>query len=228
MDILFLHGALGSKSQFDALLPLLPSTIIPHTMNFSGHGGRPVALGGFRFDTFCNEILQYLNEHNLKRVHLFGYSMGGYAALMFASLHPERVEKVMTLNVKFNWDVESTQKETSMLDPEKMMEKVPGFANNLILQHGLNFWKDMLKNTTDMMMNMTVGKLLTNEDYQKIIAPTRMAIGEKDKTSSLTETMDVQQQIQQAELVVIPGAPHPLDKIKTERLVFEIQDFFIS
>ncbi|MBL7773710.1 MAG: alpha/beta hydrolase [Chitinophagaceae bacterium] len=226
MQLLFLHGALGSKSQFDSLLARLPNTIEGHSMNFSGHGGRPVALGGFRFDTFCKEILQYLDEHSISRVNLFGYSMGGYAALMFASLHPDRVEKVFTLNVKFNWDLESTQKETSMLDPEKMMEKVPGFANNLILQHGMMFWKEMLKNTSDMMMNMTVGKLMTDDDYQKITAPTRMAIGELDKTSSLMETLEVQQKTKQAQLLVIPGAPHPLEKIKIERILFEIEDFF--
>jgi pimeloyl-ACP methyl ester carboxylesterase len=226
MKILFLHGALASMSQFDSIIAQLPSHIEAHRFNFSGHGGRPAAFGGFRFETFCQEILNYLDEHKIHRIHLFGYSMGGYTALMFASLYPERVDQIFTLNVKFNWDAETTRQETNRLDPEKMMEKVPGFANNLILQHGMMFWKEMLKNTADMMTNLTVGKVLKDEDFEQIVAPCLLGIGEKDSTSSLTETLEVYHKLPNAQLLVIPNAPHPLDKISPERMVFELQQFF--
>ena len=166
MDILFLHGALASKNQFDQLLPALGDGITAHTLNFSGHGGSMIPLSGFNFTTFSNDILEYVNSKNLKQINLFGYSMGGYAALLFASQHPHLVEKVFTLNVKFEWDLESTFKETSMLNPDKMMEKVPLFANNLMLQHGLNMWKEVLQQTSTMMNNLTNNKMLEEEDLE--------------------------------------------------------------
>ena len=44
IPILFLHGALASKSQFDELLNMLPENIKADAFNFSGLGGKLPAL----------------------------------------------------------------------------------------------------------------------------------------------------------------------------------------
>lgn len=226
MDILFLHGALASKQQFDSLLPLLPSEHNYHTLNFSGHGGSFFPSNGISFQAFVQDILSYLDSKKIVKINLFGYSMGGYAALLFAAKYPERVEKIMTLNVKFKWDLESTMKETAFLNPEKMMEKVPFFANNLMAMHGINLWKDMLHQTAQMMNTLTQNQPLTEDDYKSITHPCLLAIGEKDTTSSLSETIEVHDKIEEASLLVIPNVPHPFEKIPTARLVFEVREWF--
>lgn len=228
MNLLLLHGALASKHQFDPILPLLPSDWNVHTMNFSGHGGRMIPLGGLNFERFTKDILEYLEENKLERINLFGYSMGGYAALLFAMEYPSKVEKIFTLNVKFKWDAESTMKETRFMDPEKMMEKVPFFAQNLMLQHGMNLWKDLLSNTSEMMNNLTHNRLLKKEDFEQIKAPCLLAVGENDQTSSIAETIEARQFLPEAQLLVIPGAPHPFEKIDPKRIQFEMIHYFGS
>lgn len=226
MSILFLHGALASKTQFDELITALPTSLDCHSLNFSGHGGRMMPLTGLNFETFCQDILDYLNEQKIDKINLFGYSMGGYAAFLFASKYPERVEKIFTVNVKFKWDLESTVKETSFMNPEKMMEKVPFFANNLMLQHGMNMWKDLLHQTSGMMNNLTLNTVLEKADFEKISTPCLLAVGEKDTTSSIPETMEIHQYLPNANLLIIPNAPHPFDKIPVDRFVYEITHFF--
>jgi pimeloyl-ACP methyl ester carboxylesterase len=226
MHILFLHGALASKSQYDELIKVLPNKYNTHTLNFSGHGGSMIPITGLNFETFCQNILDYLNENKIAKINLFGYSMGGYAGLLFASKYPDRVEKIFTLNVKFKWDVESTMKETSFLNPEKMMEKVPFFANNLMLQHGMNMWKDLLHQTSTMMHNLTLNTVLEKEDFEKINNSCLLAVGDKDTTSSVPETMEIHSWLPQAQLLIIPNTPHPFEKISVERLKFEIINFF--
>jgi pimeloyl-ACP methyl ester carboxylesterase len=70
-SILFLHGALASQSQFDKLIPLLEQHTC-HTLNFNGHGGKMVSPKGFSFDSFTDDILQYLDKHEIDKVNLVG------------------------------------------------------------------------------------------------------------------------------------------------------------
>lgn len=224
--ILFLHGALASASQFDNLRAAVKDNYETHALNFSGHGGNMIPAQGLSFTTFTHDILTYLDENKIDTCNLWGYSMGGYAALFFASRHPNRVSKIFTTNVKFRWDIESTIKETAMLDAEKMLEKIPGFANNLMLQHGMNLWKNLLKSTSDMMMDLAKGTILTDEDYTKISHTCRLSVGDRDQTSSIEETKEAFQKLAHASMVVLPDTPHPFEKIDTHRLVFETKSFF--
>jgi pimeloyl-ACP methyl ester carboxylesterase len=152
--------------------------------------------------------------------------MGGYVAFLFASKYPNRVEKIFTINVKFNWDAASTIKEINFLNPQKMLDKVPGFATNLIVIHGINFWESMLHQTSQMMLNLAQHNLLTDEQIKLIYHPSLLAIGELDTTSSLKETIVFKNKLNQASLLVIPSTPNTFEKIKLDRLVYEINSFF--
>ncbi len=226
-SILFLHGALGSKIQFTQIMNVLGDQYVSHSLNFSGHGGELIPAGGLTFDSFAGNILSYLDAHKIEKTNLFGFSMGGYAALYFAKLHPERVEKIITFNVKFNWDPISTAKETGFLDPDKMMEKVPGFANNLMLQHGLNIWKNLLKSTSDMMHKLAETIVMSNEELATIKTPVLLGIGDRDTTSSIRETQDIYRLLPNAQMVVLPNTAHPFEKIDPDYLQLLIKKYFV-
>ena len=104
-SILLLHGALGSEVQFTELKKALSESFDVHTLTFEGHGGRasnrPFSMGGF-----VENVVDYLDKNGLDSVNIFGYSMGGYVALMLAKEHPNRVNKIMTLGTKFAWNPE--------------------------------------------------------------------------------------------------------------------------
>lgn len=224
--ILFLHGALGSKSQFDQIVNRLNATFECHSLNFAGHGGELFPPQGLTFSTFAQNILSYLDNNGIEKINLFGFSMGGYAALYFAFLHPQRVSKIFTLNVKFNWDPISTAKEAGMLDPDKMLEKVPVFANNLMLTHGLNIWKSLLKSTSDMMKQLSETVLLSEQQLSELKQPVLLGIGDRDQTSSVAETLSVYKMLPSASLMVFPNTAHPFEKVSPELLIPAIQQFF--
>lgn len=225
--ILLLHGALATKSQFDPLLPLLSGFDV-HSMNFSGHGGNPIPLTGYTFDTFAEDILQYINKHKIERIGLFGYSMGGYAALYFAKKYPNRVDGIFTLNTKFNWDPLSTAKETALLNAEKMLEKVPNYANMLMIQHGMNIWKQVLQQTETMMNNLAKHVVLVDDDYKEIKCPVIIGACDKDKTATLAENLHIYHLLPNAGLFVFPNTAHPFEKINLSMLSTQIQLFFNS
>ena len=226
LNILFLHGALGSSAQFNDIKEKLGTNYNVHTLNFSGHGGNFMPLNGLTFEVFVNDILNYLNNNNIEKINLFGYSMGGYAALMFAIKYPERVNKIFSCSVKLKWDLESATKELEFLNPDKMMDKVPGFANNLMMIHGINVWKNLLKSTSNMMMDLAKGKLLLDEDFAKITAPIMLAVGDKDKTANYLDTVTVYKLIPNAQLAVFPNTPHEFNRINEDFLMALINQFF--
>lgn len=224
--ILFLHGALGSKLQFSPLMQKLSDKYDCYSLNFAGHGGEMIPAQGLTFQTFAKNILDFLDANNLDKVNLFGFSMGGYAALYFAHLHPTRVQKIMTLNVKFNWDPITTAKETGMLDPDKMFEKVPAFANNLMVLHGMNIWKNLLKSTSDMMKKLSETIVMSEEELKEIAHPVLLGIGDRDNTSSVKETLDVYLKMQKAQLWVLPNTAHPFERVDLDVLENMTRKFF--
>lgn len=224
--ILFLHGALGSKLQFSPLIIQLNKDFECHAINFAGHGGEMIPPGGLTFPTFANNILQYLDQNKIEKVNLFGFSMGGYAALYFAFLHPDRVGKIMTVNVKFNWDPITTAKETGMLDPDKMFEKVPAFANNLMVLHGMNIWKNLLKSTSDMMKKLSETVVMSEEELMSIKHAVLLGIGDRDTTSSVPETLDIYRKLSNSQLWVIPGTAHPFERIDLNLTIPVLRKFF--
>jgi pimeloyl-ACP methyl ester carboxylesterase len=223
---LFLHGALASKSQFDGLLPLLPNTWNVKAINFSGHGGEMMNPLGYTFDVFANDILKHLEHHHIKKINLVGYSMGGYAALYFAKKHPEMIDKIATVNVKFKWDNDASEKEMAMLNAENMLLKVPGFANNLMLMHGLEMWKQVLKNTEQMMKDLMSKHVLLDEDFKHMNFPVILCVGDKDETSGVQETYQTSKLIPHASLAVLPSTPHPFEKVNLNLLTMLLTDFF--
>ncbi|MES2779471.1 MAG: alpha/beta hydrolase [Bacteroidota bacterium] len=226
-QLLLLHGALGSKYQFDEVSPLLKEKgFVPEAINFAGHGGFSIPLQGYNFNVFANDILTYADEQKIEKLNLFGYSMGGYAALYFAKLYPDRVNKIATLNVKFNWDPLSTQKEIAMLNADKIIEKVPSFADKLMFQHGLNVWKQVLKSTAEMMENLSKDFVLTKEDFEQIKIPVLLGVGDKDNTTSIDETLAIHRMLSNSHLWVLPNTLHPFDRINYPILTEQLRVFF--
>ncbi len=197
-----------------------------NAINFSGYGGLPIPKGGYTFKVFANDILNYADVNKINKLNLFGYSMGGYAAFYFAKQHPDRVAKIATLNVKFNWDIATTQKEMAMLNANKILEKIPAFATKLITQHGADLWKDVLTATADMMGNLSKDIVLTEEDFKQIGHEVLLCVGDKDTTTTIEETLAIHRQLPKSQLCIFPKTPHPFDKINMEMLVFQLKRFF--
>ena len=58
-----------------------------------------------------------------------------------------------------------------------------------------------------------------------IQCPVRLAVGDRDATVSLEETRDAMRAIPQAQLEVLPGTPHPFEKVPLTRLAWSLAEF---
>ncbi len=223
--ILLLHGAIGAKDQFGVLQELLSAETEVHTMNFTGHGGGEIPDEPFTIDMFARDIITYLDSNNIDEINIFGYSMGGYAALYAALNNPGRISKIFTLATKFEWTPEIAEREVKMLDAQKMKVKVPKFAAELAKRHGEDKWVTLLQKTADMMTGLGNKNVLTIELLNQINNKVLVGIGDSDKMVSLEETIAAFRTLTNANLLVLPATPHPIEQVNKEILAKAIKRF---
>lgn len=224
-QLLLLHGAIGSKAQFAELQTILSSDFEVFTLNFAGHGGESIP-DTFSIELFAQNVIDFLDSNNIDKIDIFGYSMGGYVALYIAHNLPQRIGKVFTFATKFDWSPDIALKESKMLNPEKIQEKIPAFATTLSERHYPEDWKVVLNRTADMMINMGNENPLILDQINQINHRILIGIGDKDNMVSLSETISVYQSLPNASLIVFPDTQHPIEKINLDRLSNEVRLWF--
>ncbi|MEX0996282.1 MAG: alpha/beta fold hydrolase [Flavobacteriaceae bacterium] len=222
--LLLLHGAIGAKDQLQPLAEALKGSFEVHTLNFSGHGGEPFSEA-FTIQQFADEVLQYILDHQLKNVHVFGYSMGGYVALFLANKQLHTFEKIFTLATKFRWSPEIALQEVKMLDSKIIEERIPAFAKTLQERHAPNCWKLLMEKTSSMILGMGENPPLTAKDFQNIHSPVNLAIGNADKMVSIDETSEAANWLPNSRFLILQDTPHPIEKVPVERLAEVIKKF---
>lgn len=60
-----------------------------------GHGSSPRGAAPFTFDTFAQDLKQFLDQRGLSKVHLLGFSDGGNIAITFALRYPEYLRSLI-------------------------------------------------------------------------------------------------------------------------------------
>jgi pimeloyl-ACP methyl ester carboxylesterase len=215
--ILLLHGALGSSSQLETLRDALQHEgFSVYSLNFSGHGGKPFE-GGFSIEKFSDELRAFTMQHR-EPLNIFGYSMGGYAALWFASRFPGSVKSIITLGTKFDWTPESAAREAKRLNPEKLLEKVPDFAHTLQQRHAPVDWRKLLERTSAMMIGLGAKPLLDNQTLSAVKVRTLIAVGDKDEMVHQSHSESVASVLPSGEFKLLADTPHPIERVNTALL----------
>lgn len=224
--LILLHGALGHTHHFAPYLPWLQQHFTVHQFLFQGHGETPIPGTGIRMEHYADQLKQYVEAHNLEQFDVFGYSMGGYVALYYALQHPGKMRSLLTLATKLNWTAEGAAKESKMLNPDVLAEKVPKYAAQLAAQHGQEQWKALLPAIADMMVALGNNPLLGLEEYGHIQSRIQLMVGDKDAMVSLEETLEAAKNIPEARFAVLPQTKHPLEQVRPQLLMDLMKDFW--
>ncbi|MBP7407994.1 MAG: alpha/beta fold hydrolase [Flavobacteriales bacterium] len=220
--ILLLHGALGSKDQLKGL----QLHVGGHAIDLAGHGDRVIPENGLTFEHFIDDIDGFFNQEGLTEAHLFGYSMGGYAALLYASRFPHRVRSVTTLGTILVWSEEGLQKELRKLDPHAMEAKVPAFVRNLANAHGADRWKRVVAAVAKSMNDLAAYPLLTDEVIARIECPVLVCVGDGDTSAGLDNTRSFAAVLPRSEVLVLPSTRHPFEEVDLDFLVPRLKTFW--
>lgn len=224
-DIILLHGALGSAVQLEPLADLLRNDFRVHSLNFSGHGGKE-SNGRFDVADFVLDVIQYMEKHAIVNADIFGYSMGGFVALVLAKDQPGFAGRIFTLATKFDWNPENAAQEATMLNPSLMEQKIPKYAAELQQRHAPADWKTVVAETAAMMIGLGSNNPLDKNALQAIQNQVTIAVGDRDKMIAVEESLDTYRSLPNSRLVVLPDTNHPLEMVDPDRLASEIRMFF--
>lgn len=224
-NLLLLHGAIGTKEQFDPLMPLLASDFTLHRLNFEGHGDTPMPDRPFRAQNFIKNVVDYLDEHEVATTHILGYSLGGYVACMMAETHGDRIDKIVTLGTRYPWLPATAEQEVGFLDPDKIEAKVPKFARMLEERHTATGWRKVLALTADMLWANVAEGGMSDKRMSRIDKPIRIIVGDSDNTAGVKESVDVYLTLQNGQLEILPDTPHPFERVNVARLAESMREF---
>jgi pimeloyl-ACP methyl ester carboxylesterase len=103
--VVLLHGFLENKTMWDDFVPELSQKNRIITIDLLGHG-ETESLGYIQtMEENADMVHDVLSKLRIRKTILVGHSMGGYVALAFAELYPEKMKGLVLLN--------STSKEDS-------------------------------------------------------------------------------------------------------------------
>lgn len=97
--LLILHGFLGMSDNWKTLgMQFATEGFEVHLLDLRNHG-RSFHSEEFSYKLLAQDILEYCNDYNLTSLYMIGHSMGGKTAMLFASLYPERVDKLIIADI---------------------------------------------------------------------------------------------------------------------------------
>ncbi|KAH3684883.1 hypothetical protein WICPIJ_004145 [Wickerhamomyces pijperi] len=88
--IIFLHGVFGSKSNYRHQCQTIAN--VTHTpvyaLDLRNHGDSEHALP-VDYNTYSNDVLKFMQDHNLKKANIVGFSLGAKISLLSLLKYPE-------------------------------------------------------------------------------------------------------------------------------------------
>lgn len=96
--LLILHGLFGSATNWRSVARLLAVHYEVHALDLRNHGASPWA-DTMTYTAMADDVCQYIAQHKLPPVSMMGHSMGGKTAMALALTHPERVERLIVVDI---------------------------------------------------------------------------------------------------------------------------------
>ena len=95
VPIVFIHGVGLNHKIWEPQINVFENTFLAY--DILGHGKTPLNKENLSFDDFSNQLINLIDELNIRRIHLVGFSIGSLIARNFASKYSDRLESLILL-----------------------------------------------------------------------------------------------------------------------------------
>ncbi len=96
--VIILHGLLGSLDNWQTLAKRLSEQYRVFTPDQRNHGRSP-HHPEMNYDVMAGDLLNFMDRHGISGAHLIGHSMGGKTAMHFATAYPDRVKRMVVVDI---------------------------------------------------------------------------------------------------------------------------------
>lgn len=189
--LILLHGNGGDCSYFSGQMDAFARRFRTIALDTRGHGASPRGEKPFTISQFADDLADFMDEREIARAHLLGFSDGGNIALVYALEHPNRVHGLIVNGAN--------------LFPSGMKAHV---RIPIEVEHRIaclvSPFSALAKHHAELLELMTDDPDLTPEELEGIQAPTLVIAGTRDMIKD-SHTRLIAQSIPNSELVILEG-----------------------
>jgi pimeloyl-ACP methyl ester carboxylesterase len=207
--LLLLHGShMNIKLSFAKLIPKLAENQQVIGVEIQGHGhtadveGRPLT-----YQQIADDVADFLDQQNITKVDLFGWSMGGTLATEITMKYPELVHKTAVIGANYRgfdelMEPAAYQQFIAVLDsgfaPKQLKEPYEKISPNP------DKWDELVIKLRDM---DALNEWPSDEEIKAIKTPFLVMLGDRDGTPA-THALEWYDLLPQGQLDILPDADH--------------------
>jgi len=94
-SLILLHGNGEESGYFKNQIEEFSRHFKVIAVDTRGHGSSPRGEGPFSLSRFAEDLKSFMDEQDIPKAHILGFSDGGNIAMLFALKYPERVDKLI-------------------------------------------------------------------------------------------------------------------------------------
>ena len=217
IPIVFIHGVGLNHKIWEPQINVFENTFLAY--DILGHGKTPLNMENVSFDDFSEQLINLIDELNMKKIHLVGFSIGSLIARNFAAKYNDRLKSLTLLCsifkrtekereiVKVRYELTKKSKSLSKHAlkrwfTEDYLEKHPKIYNKIVSMLEQNNMENFLK----------IYKLFVthkdNEKFENIKTKTLVMTGEGDTGSTPEMTKNLSKVINNSIVKIIPKGKH--------------------
>ncbi len=223
--LLLLPGLLGAiSSQWRPFLKPLSEQYRITVVDLRGHGRSQNNASTLNITQMVDDLTGLLDHLRIERLHIAGYSLGGYLGLLLAMNQPRRIATLLIHATKFYWTPDAAAKMQQQLDPDVMAQKVPTYADQLVKEHGGRQWRVLVRQAAELTASL-VENGISERQLQNAQLPVLVSVGDRDELVLLPEAYRLSRALPHGELLVLPNTRHPLQTVRLVPLLPMMQVF---
>ncbi len=217
IPIVFIHGVGLNHKIWEPQINVFENTFLAY--DILGHGKTPLSKENISFDDFSNQLTNLIDELNMKKIHLVGFSIGSLIARNFATKYDERLESLTLLCSIFN----RTEKQKQIVkDRFELAKKSKNLSKQALKRWFTDEYLEKNPNTYNKISSileennmenfLKVYELFVshkdNEKFENIKTKTLVMTGEGDTGSTPEMSENLSKVINNSMVKIIPKGKH--------------------
>jgi 2-hydroxy-6-oxonona-2,4-dienedioate hydrolase len=226
--VIFLHGTSGHLEAFVRNIPAHAEHFSCHAVDMLGHGYTDQPGVPYTIPRYVDHILAYLDAEGIDRAHFVGESLGGWVSARLAADHPDRVArltlvapggtvanpavmeriKTSTRAAVESDDIALTRQRLELLmhDPENVTDELVEVRHTIYHRPSFVAGIDHLLSLQEMENRQR--DILTEEQMQRIAAPTLVIWGAQNPFGDVPEAERIKASVPDSRLEIFGGCGH--------------------
>ena len=218
IPIVFIHGVGLTHEIWDPQLDFFKgrSTL---SYDILGHGKTALKKEKISFDNFSDQLINLMEELNINKIHLIGFSIGSLIARNFAAKFNDRLQSLILLGSIYKRSDEqqkivSQRYEQAKKELKLSRQALKRWFTDKYLENNPGIYEKISKilSSNNMQNFLKVYELFVNhkneEDFKKIKVNTLVMTGEHDIGSTVEMSKELDNILQNSQLKIIKNGKH--------------------